>query len=123
MMFTTVASVAQYINAGKLRALAVTSGKRSPAWPDLPTLAETGVAGYMAESWYAVYAPAGTPATAVARLNAALKQAVKTDNFRRRVEAEGLVTNVGTPAELDRYVRAEQLRWSRVVQDARITAD
>jgi tripartite-type tricarboxylate transporter receptor subunit TctC len=123
MMFTTVASVAQYINGGKLRALAVTSGKRSPAWPDLPTLAETGVAGYMAESWYSVYAPVGTPAAAVARLNAALKQAVKSENFRSRVEAEGLVTNVGTPAELDRYVRAEQLRWSRVVQDARIKAD
>jgi tripartite-type tricarboxylate transporter receptor subunit TctC len=123
MMFTTVASVAQYINAGSLRALAVTSGKRSPAWPDLPTLAEAGVAGYMAESWYAVYAPAGTPAAAVARLNAALKQAVKSDNFRRRVEAEGLVANVGTPAELERYVLAEQLRWRRVVQDARIKAD
>ena len=123
MMFTTVASVAQYINAGKLRALAVTSGKRSPAWPDLPTLAEAGVVGYMAESWYAVYAPAGTPAAAVARLNAALKQAVKSENFRSRVEAEGLVSNVGTPAELERYVRAEQLRWRRVVQDARITAD
>ena len=123
MMFTTVASVAQYINAGSLRALAVTSGKRSPAWPDLPTLAEAGVAGYMAESWYAVYAPAGTPAAVVARLNAALKQAVKSDNFRRRVEAEGLVSNVGTPADLERYVLAEQLRWRRVVQDARIKAD
>jgi len=123
MMFTTVASVAQYINTGKLRALAVTSGKRSPAWPDLPTLAEAGVAGYMAESWYAVYAPAGTPAAAVARLNAALKQAVKSENFRSRVEAEGLVSNVGTPSELERYVQAEQLRWRRVVQDARIKAD
>lgn len=123
MMFTTVASVAQYINSGKLRVLAVTSGKRSPAWPDLPTLAEAGVVGYMAESWYAVYAPAGTPAAAVARLNAALKQAVKSENFRSRVEAEGLVSNVGTPAELERYVMAEQLRWRRVVQDARIKAD
>ena len=123
MMFTTVASVAQYINAGKLRALAVTSGKRSPAWPDLPTLAEAGVSGYMAESWYGVYAPAGTPPATLARLNAAVKQAVKGENFRRRVEAEGLVTNVGSPADLDRYVRAEQVRWRRVVQDARITAD
>ena len=123
MMFTTVASVAQYINAGTLHALAVTSVKRSPAWPDLPTLAEAGVVGYMAESWYAVYAPAGTPAAVLARLNAALKQAVKSDNFRRRVEAEGLVINVGTPADLERYVLAEQLRWRRVVQDARIKAD
>ncbi len=123
MMFTTVASVAQYINSGKLRALAVTSGKRSPAWPDLPTLAEAGLVGYMAESWYSVYAPAGTPAAVVARLNAALKQAVKSENFRSRVEAEGLVSNVGTPAELERYVMAEQLRWRRVVQDARIKAD
>lgn len=123
MMFTTAASVAQYVSAGKLRALAVTSATRSSAWAQVPTLAEAGVPGYMAESWYGLYAPAGTPPATVARLNAAVKQAVKSDNFRRRVESEGLMTNVGPPAELERYVRAEQARWRKVVQDARITAD
>ena len=123
MMFTTVASVAQHIAGGKLRAVAVTSAKRSPAWPDVPTIAEAGVPGYMAESWYGLYAPAATPAATIARLNAAVKQAVKSDTFRSRVESEGLVTSAGTPAELDRYVHAEIVRWRKVVHDAHITVD
>jgi tripartite-type tricarboxylate transporter receptor subunit TctC len=123
MMFTTVASVAQHISGGKLRAVAVTSAQRSPAWPDVPTIAEAGVPGYMAESWYGLYAPAATPAATIARLNAAVKQAVKSDTFRSRVESEGLVTSAGAPAELDHYVHAEIVRWRKVVQDAHITAD
>jgi len=123
MMFTTVASVAQHITAGKLRAVAVTSARRSPAWPDVPTIVEAGVPGYMAESWYGLYAPAGTPAATIARLNAAAKQAVKADSFRTRVEGEGLLPAAGAPEELDRYVRAEQARWRKVVQDAHITLE
>ncbi|MES2185390.1 MAG: tripartite tricarboxylate transporter substrate binding protein [Pseudomonadota bacterium] len=123
MMFTTVASVAQHIAGGKLRAVAVTSAQRSPAWPDVPTIAEAGVPGYRAESWYGLYAPAATPAATIARLNAAVKQAVKSDTFRSRVESEGLVTSAGAPAELDRYVHAEIVRWRKVVHDAHITVD
>ena len=123
MMFTTVASVAPHISSGKLRAVAVTSAKRSPAWPDVPTIAEAGVPGYMAEIWYGLYAPAAPPAATIARLNAAVKQAVKSGTFRSRVESEGLVTSAGAPADLDRYVHAEIVRWSKVVKDAHITAD
>ena len=123
MMFTTVASVAQHLTSGKLRALAVTSAKRSPSWPELPTIAEAGVPGYMAESWYGLYAPAGTPQATIAQLNSAVSQAVKSEGFRTRVEGEGLVPAAGAPAQLADYVRAEQQRWRKVVADARIKVE
>ena len=69
VMFTTVASAASLIAGGQLRALAVTSAERSPAFPELPTVAEAGVPGYAAESWYGLYAPAKTPAEIIDRLN------------------------------------------------------
>ncbi len=123
MMFSTAASVAPYVHSGKLRAIAVTSAQRSPAMPSVPTIAESGVPGYVAESWYGIYAPAGTPAETVARLNGALRQAAASDTFKRRGEDEGLVTTASPPAELTRYVEAEQARWQKVIRDARITAD
>jgi tripartite-type tricarboxylate transporter receptor subunit TctC len=123
LMFTTVASVAQHIGSGKLRALAVTSAQRSPAWPDTPTIAEAGVAGYMAESWYGLYAPAGTPADTVTQLNAAVAKAVRSDGFRSRVQDEGLVPAAGPAQQLDDYVRAEQARWRKVVKEAQIKAE
>lgn len=123
MMLTTVSSAAAYLDSGKLRALAVTSATRSPAYPDVPTLAEAGVKGYLAESWYGLYAPAGTPPEVIARLNHAVKAATATEAFRKRVESEGLVVSAGPPQELDRYVGAEIERWKKIVQDAHIKAD
>lgn len=123
MMFSTAASVASYVQAGKLRAVALTSAQRSTAMPSVPTIAESGLPGYVAESWYAIYAPAGTPADVVSRLNAALRQAAASETFKKRVEDEGLSITASTPAELTRYVDAEQSRWQRVIKDGRITAD
>ncbi|HEX9466557.1 MAG TPA: tripartite tricarboxylate transporter substrate binding protein [Alphaproteobacteria bacterium] len=119
-MFTTVASVSSYIQAEQLRALAVTSAKRSPAVPDLPTIAEAGVPGYVAESWYGLYAPSGTPRDVVARLNKSAAEAVKSDGFKKLETVEGLTVAVGSPDELDRYVRGEEARWRDVVQAAHI---
>jgi tripartite-type tricarboxylate transporter receptor subunit TctC len=122
-MFTTVASVSQHIKSGKLRAIAVTSAARSPAYPNVPTIAEAGVPGYVAESWYGVFAPAGTPAPVIARLNTAVRKAVQDPAFKDAVEKEGLVVSVGAPEELDRYVRTEEARWRRIVQEGKIKAD
>jgi tripartite-type tricarboxylate transporter receptor subunit TctC len=122
-MFSTVASVAQHVKSGQLRALAVTSAQRSPSHPDWPTVAESGVPGYVVESWYGIYVPAGTPPAVVARLNAALKVAVQQPGFRRNVEEEGLVINVGTPQELDTFVRSEEARWTRIIKDAGISTE
>ncbi|MBO9354663.1 tripartite tricarboxylate transporter substrate binding protein [Bordetella petrii] len=120
LMFTTVASVASHIKSGTLRALAVTSAERSPAFPDLPTLAEAGVPGYQAESWYGLYAPASTPDAVIERLNASVAKAVQSPAFQQRVTDEGLMVNVGPPQQLAKYVDAEEKRWSQVVRDAHL---
>jgi len=120
LMFTTVASVASHIKSGTLRALAVTSAERSPAFPDLPTLAEAGVPGYQAESWYGLYAPASTPDAIIKRLNASVAKAVQSPAFQQRVTDEGLMVNVGPPEQLAKYVDAEEKRWSQVVRDAHL---
>jgi tripartite-type tricarboxylate transporter receptor subunit TctC len=120
VMFTTVASVTSYVEANQLRALAVTSAERSPAFPDLPTVAEAGVPGYVAESWYGLYAPAGTPSDIIEKLNRSVAQGVRSEAFRRFEQREGLIVAAGPPAELDRYVRGEEARWRSVVRDAGI---
>ncbi len=122
MMFTTVASVASYIEGGQLRALAVTSKQRSPAFPDLPTISEAGVPGYAAESWYGLYAPAGTPEGAVARLNASVAKAIAAGTFKKLETREGLTFAAGTPEDFDRYVRGEAARWHDLVTAAHIQA-
>jgi tripartite-type tricarboxylate transporter receptor subunit TctC len=122
VMFTTVASAASLIEAGQLRALAVTSAERSPAFPALPTVAESGVPGYAAESWYGLFARAGAPADVIARLNRSAAAAIKSEVFGKLAISEGLVMVGGTPDELDHYFRGEEARWLRVIQQAGIKA-
>jgi tripartite-type tricarboxylate transporter receptor subunit TctC len=123
VMFTTVASADSLIEAGRLRALAVTSAERSPAFPDLPTVSEAGVPGYDAEAWYGLFAPAGTPADIIARLNQSAATAVQSEAFKMLVKNEGLIMVASPPDELDRYLRAEEDRWRKVIEDAGIKAD
>jgi tripartite-type tricarboxylate transporter receptor subunit TctC len=123
VMFTTVASAASLIHGGQLRALAVTSVQRSPAFPDLPTVAEAGVPGYSAESWYGLFAPAKTPRDVVDRLNKSAAIAVQSEAFRKLGENEGVVMVAHPPEELDRYFRGEEERWRKVIRDAGITAE
>jgi len=122
MMFATASAVATFVEGGKLRALAVTSADRSPALKGVPTVAET-VPGYAVESWYGLYAPAGTPADVVAKLNAAAKKAAQSPDFRKRIESEGLVVSAGAPNELDAYVRGEEARWRKIVKENNVKAD
>jgi tripartite-type tricarboxylate transporter receptor subunit TctC len=123
VMFTTVASAASLIAGGQLRALAVTSAQRSPAFPELPTVAEAGVPGYAAESWYGLYAPAKTPDDIIDRLNKSAARAVQSESFKKLGVNEGLVMVASPPAELDRYVRGEEERWRKVIRDANIRVD
>lgn len=123
MIFATAAAAGSLLDSGKLRALGVTTVDRSPALANVPSIAEAGVPGYAAESWYGLYAPMGTPYEVIAQLNAAVKKAVQMDAFRKRVEDEGLVISAGTPAELDLYVRGEEARWRKIVQENQISLD
>ena len=120
VMFTTVASAASLIAGGQLRALAVTSAERSPAFPQLPTVAEAGVPGYAAESWYGLYAPAKTSADVIDRLNKSAAKAVESEAFKKLGVNEGLAMVARPPEELDRYVRGEEARWRKVIEDAGI---
>lgn len=120
MMFATATAAAPLIESGKVRALGVTTPERSPVRPEVPSIAEAGVPGYAAESWYGFFVPAGTPAEIIQKLNAATAKAAKTDTFRKRVEGEGLVISAGTPQALADYVNAEQKRWAAVVKAAKI---
>jgi tripartite-type tricarboxylate transporter receptor subunit TctC len=116
MIFATSGSVGKFIDSGKLRALAVTSTTRSAAYPSLPTMAEAGVPGYNSEGWYGFYAPAGTPAAVIDKLNAATRKAANSDSFKSKVVGEGMVVQTGTPAEFDAFVRSEIVRWSKFVK-------
>ena len=122
MLFGTAAAVAGFVSNGKLRAIGVTSAEKSPSLPNVPAIAET-IPGYRVESWYGIYAPAGTPPDVVAKLNAVIAKVAKTEEFRKRLEPEGIVISAGTPTELDEYVRGEEARWRKVVKENNIKPD
>ncbi|MBR1209111.1 tripartite tricarboxylate transporter substrate binding protein [Bradyrhizobium sp. JYMT SZCCT0180] len=120
VIFTTVASAASLVAAGQLRAIAVTSAERSPAFPELPTVSEAGVAGYAAEAWYGLYAPAKTPPDIIDLLNKSAAKAVQSEAFKKLGVNEGLVMVAEPPEALDRYFNVEETRWRKVIQDAGI---
>jgi tripartite-type tricarboxylate transporter receptor subunit TctC len=122
MLFGTAAAVAGFVSTGKLRALGVTTAEKSPSMPNVLPISET-VPGYRVESWYGIYAPAGTPPDIVKKLNAVIAKVAKTDDVRKRLEPEGVVISAGSPAELDEYVRGEEARWRKIVKENNIKAD
>lgn len=122
MIFGTAAAVSNMVDNGKLRALAVTTAEPSAAFKGVPTIAST-VPGYAVESWYGLYAPAGTPAEAIQKLNAAARKAARNPDFANKVEQEGVTVTASDPAELDRYVKAEEARWKKIVKENNIKSD
>jgi tripartite-type tricarboxylate transporter receptor subunit TctC len=125
VMFATASAVGSLVDAGKLRALAVTTTTRSPTaqLAKLPSVAESGVPGYSAGSWYGYFAPAGTPPDVINKLNASIKKSAQSTAFKNRVEGEGLVIKTGTPDEFAKFVKAEDLRWRAVVKSANIAPE
>lgn len=125
VMFATASAVGSLVDAGKLRALAVTTPNRSPSpqLAKLPTVAESGVPGYSAGSWYGYFAPAGTPPDVINKLNAAIKKSAQSPAFKTRVEGEGLVIRTGSPEEFGKFVKAEELRWRAVIKSANIAPE
>jgi len=108
------------VKAGKLRALGVTSPKRSQLVPDLPTLAESGLPGYEAGYWNALYAPAATPAPTVRRLNELVQRAMAAEAVKRFVEQNGMEVALSSPEELGRFQQAELDHWGRIIKTANI---
>jgi tripartite-type tricarboxylate transporter receptor subunit TctC len=117
-MFDTMLSAMPQVKAGRLRALAVTSERRSAAAPDLPTIAESGVAGYEATAWNGLLAPAGTPPGIVEQLNKAVNELLAKQDVAQRLAADGAEPGTGTVAEFDKFIRAELDKWARAVKSS-----
>ncbi len=118
--FNTAPVAVPHIKSGKMRAIAVTSAKRNPALPEVPTVAESGVAGYDMINWYGSVLPAGTPAAAVSRLNADMNKALKLPDVQQRLAALGADPLGGSAAEFGNYIRSEIAKYTRVVVDSRL---
>ena len=118
MMFETIPFAISQIKSGKLRALAVTSAKRSPLMPDVPTLAESGLPGFDTIAWYGLIAPAATPRDVVMKLNAEATTGAQSKDFRDRMEPLGFEIVTGSPERMAEMLRADAARWAPVVKAA-----
>jgi tripartite-type tricarboxylate transporter receptor subunit TctC len=116
LMFESLNSIASHAKAGSVKALAVGSDHRSAAFPDLPTIAESGVPGYEAGTWTGVIAPAGLPRPIVDKLNAAINKALTTPNFKARFAQIGDEPAGGTPEEFAKVIAADSAKWKDVVE-------
>ncbi len=123
LIFEGLGSASSHIRAGKIRALAVTSPKRSPAFPDIPTTAEAGVPGFESLSWYGLWAPAGTPREIVARMQAEVARAFESPDLRKTWFDQGAEPGGEPTADFARYVKAETEKWGKVVRDSGVTLD
>ena len=121
--FCTLPSAFPHAKSGRLRALAVTTAKRSAAAPEIPTVAEAGVRGYEMSQWYGILAPAGTPAPVVDKLNAEIRKALKRPQVRSQLLAAGADPVESSPQEFAAFFSAEITRWTRVVQTAGLKAE
>jgi tripartite-type tricarboxylate transporter receptor subunit TctC len=120
VLFNSTVSAMPHVRAGKVRALAMTAAKRSPALPDLPTLAESGVPGYEATSWYGMLAPAGTPRAIVTKLNGEVVRIAQLPEVRERLAADAAEPGGNSPEEFGAYIRRELARWKTVIEQAKI---
>jgi tripartite-type tricarboxylate transporter receptor subunit TctC len=121
VMFNNIGAVLPLIQGGKLRGLAVTTAKRSPAAPDLPPIAEAGVPGFDVSSWYAFFAPAKTPPEIIRKMHAATVAALNDPATRQKLESLGVVVQGSTPGELAAYLKAEMDKWGPVIKAAGIS--
>lgn len=122
-MFATPQAVLSLIKGGKLRVLAVTSSRRLPILPEVPTVSESGYKGFEAVDWKLLVAPAGTPAQVVRQINAAVEKALATPAFQAQLNAEGSAPLGGSPQKAAEYLRAEQSEWAQLIRKANIKLD
>ena len=123
LSFATVVSSLPHVKAGKLRGLAVTSAKRTPAAPEFPTVAESGLRGYEAVAWYGVLAPAGTPREIVMRLNGEIVRARKLPDVQQLLLAQGAEPVSDTPEQFAAIIKADIAKWGEVVRKSGAKAD
>lgn len=123
IMFTNLLTPAPFIKTGRLRGIAVTSSKRQPAMPDIPTVAEAGVPGFEVSGWYGVLAPAGTPREIITRLNAEIVKIMRLPDVQQIFVRQGIEIFTSTPERFGAHIRSEIAKWSKVVKSAGATVD
>lgn len=123
LTFANLVAALQLINAGKMRALGVTSAKRSQAAPELPTLSEAGLPGYDFSSWFGIWAPARTPKEIITKVNREVVRILRLPDVAGRLSRDGADVIANTPEEFAVYLKAESVKWGRVVKEAGIHAD
>ena len=123
VFITTPPSVMQHVQAGKLKALAVTGKSRHPGMPQVPTVAAAGLSNFELESWVALYAPAGTPAAVIGKLSGDLKRAMELPETRQRADAAGIEVRYLSPAETTRVLERETADWAKAIKAANIRMD
>jgi len=123
MYFSTLAVVKPHVEGGKIRAFAVTSKDRSPAFPDVPTVAEAGVPGFEIENWYGLVAPAGTPPAIVKRLNAEVLKILKDPKVVEDLSKEGGNIRPDTPEQFAKFLEVDVPRWKKIVTDANLSTN
>jgi tripartite-type tricarboxylate transporter receptor subunit TctC len=123
VMFDNLPSALPHVKAGKLRAVAVTSTKRAPALPDVPTIAESGVPGFEATSWFGILAPAGTPRDIVTKVNAEANKALQSPEMKEKLLSQGAEAAGNTPEYFGDYIKAETVKWAKVVKESGAKVD
>jgi len=123
IMFDTTLSAMPFVRAGKLKALGVTSPQRTPAAPDVPTIAESGLPGYEVFAWNGVFVPAGTPKAVVVQLNEEIRKAMQLPQVRDKFSAQGFAASWNTPDQFGVFVRNEVDKWARTVKASGATLD
>ncbi len=123
MFITTPPTAISHVEAGKLRALAITSSQRHPKLPDIPTTAEAGLPEFQLEAWFSVFGPPGMPDDVVKKLAAAMEQVITSDEFREQMNAQGSNASYRSPDELAQIVKDDLAKWTKVVETAGITAN
>jgi tripartite-type tricarboxylate transporter receptor subunit TctC len=123
LLWVSIPAAAQFVKAGKLKALAVSTTKRSAAFPDVPTMQEAGIADFDVDSWYAVFVPARTPRPIIDKLSKAIDTVVHEPDIRDKLLAQGSEGVGGTPEALGKVVSAELARWNKLVKEAHISVD
>jgi len=123
IMFDNLPSVIPHVRAGKLRAIAISTAKRSAGLPDVPTIAEAGVPGYEATSWFGMFAPAATPAPVLARISAALAKVLANAEVKKKIDDQGGEPANETPAQFADFIQKESLKWGKVVKESGASLD
>jgi tripartite-type tricarboxylate transporter receptor subunit TctC len=122
-MFDNMPSAIQHVRSGKLRPIAVTTAKRSPELPNVPTIAEAGLPGYEATSWFGLFVPAATPPALISKLNTAIVKVLGQADVKKKINEQGAEVYSEKPEQFSAFIQKEAVKWGKVVRDSGASLD